>query len=305
MGLQSQSFGGIENMKLSSKYRMYGWLYVALASALIFACSFLPMISALILSFQSGIGNNLKFTGLHNYRRLLVDETFITSLSNISIFLIFQVPAMLFLALVLAALLNDKNLKFKGIIRTMVFLPCATSLVSSALLFKTLFSVNGLMNGILMAWGILDHPLAWLTHPVLAKVVIILTITWRWTGYNTVFYLESFQNIEPSVYEAAKIDGASTVTQFFKITLPLLMPVIILTAIMSINGTLQLFDEVKNLTAGGPGIATMTVSQYIYDLSFKYNPQFGYAAAISVVVLVIGTLLSFIQTRIGGKNSGY
>ncbi|WP_320127588.1 sugar ABC transporter permease [uncultured Sphaerochaeta sp.] len=131
---------------------------------------------------------------------------------------------------------------------------------------------------------------------------IILTITWRWTGYNTVFYLAGLQNIDRTIYEAAKIDGASSSTQFFHITMPLLKPVILLTAIMSTNGTLQLFDEVKNITNGGPGISTLTMSQYIYNLSFMYNPQFGYAAAVSYAILILVAILSFAQIKIGGKK---
>ena len=103
------------------------------------------------------------------------------------------------------------------------------------------------------------------------------------------------------MYEAARIDGASPSQQFFKITLPLLRPVILLTTIMSTNGTLQLFDEVKNLTGGGPGTSTITISQYIYNLSFVYNPQFGYASAVSYAILIMVALLAFIQMKIGDK----
>jgi lactose/L-arabinose transport system permease protein len=124
---------------------------------------------------------------------------------------------------------------------------------------------------------------------------------WRWTGYNTIFYLAGMQNIETSVYEAARIDGASTVQQFFRITIPLLKPVILLTTIMSTNGCLQLFDEVRTMTGGGPGIATITLSQYIYDLSFRYNPNFGYAAAVSYIILVLVAFLSFIQLKVGDR----
>ena len=116
------------------------------------------------------------------------------------------------------------------------------------------------------------------------------------------FFLAGLQGIEYSIYEAARIDGASTVQTFFRITLPQLKPVVLLTAIMSTNGTLQLFDEVKNLTGGGPGNATITISQYIYDLSFKYNPQFGYAAAVSYAILIIVALLSFVQIILADRK---
>lgn len=285
----------MKSKSLERKYKIAGWYFVMPASLLIFLFSFIPMVRAFILSLQSGVGNNLSFCGIKNYVRLFQDEKFIASLKNVIIYFAFQVPIMLFIAIILACILNDKKLKFKGLFRTIIFLPCATSLVASALIFKSLFALDGLVNVLLVNHHFIYQPINWLTHPVWAKVIVIFTITWRWTGYNTVFFLAGLQGIEYSIYEAARIDGASTVQTFFRITLPQLKPVVLLTAIMSTNGTLQLFDEVKNLTGGGPGNATITISQYIYDLSFKYNPQFGYAAAVSYAILIIVALLSFIQ----------
>ena len=287
---------------LERKYSIAGWNFVAPASILIFIMSFYPMIQSFILSLKSGMGNNLQFSGLRNYMRLFQDEMFIAAVKNVFIYFVFQVPIMLFLALILASILNDPKLKYKGLFRTLVFLPCATSLVSSALIFKSLFSLDGLVNVLFVKWGILDEAFNWLDDPIWAKVVIILTITWRWTGYNTVFFLAGLQNIDSSIYEAARIDGANPIQSFFRITLPQLKPVILLTAIMSTNGTLQLFDEVRNLTGGGPGNATLTISQYIYNLSFRFNPQFGYAATVSYAVLILVALLSFIQLKLGDRE---
>lgn len=292
----------MKSKSLERKYKIAGWYFVAPASLLIFLFSFIPMVRAFILSLQSGVGNNLSFCGIKNYVRLFQDEKFIASLKNVIVYFAFQVPIMLFIAIILACILNDKKLKFKGLFRTIVFLPCATSLVASALIFKSLFALDGLVNVLLVNHHFISQPINWLTHPVWAKVIVIFTITWRWTGYNTVFFLAGLQGIEYSIYEAARIDGASTVQTFFRITLPQLKPVVLLTAIMSTNGTLQLFDEVKNLTGGGPGNATITISQYIYDLSFKYNPQFGYAAAVSYAILIIVALLSFIQIILADRK---
>lgn len=292
----------MKSKSLERKYKIAGWYFVMPASLLIFLFSFIPMVRAFILSLQSGVGNNLSFCGIKNYVRLFQDEKFIASLKNVIIYFAFQVPTMLFIAIILACILNDKKLKFKGLFRTIIFLPCATSLVASALIFKSLFALDGLVNVLLLNHHFISQPINWLTHPVWAKVIVIFTITWRWTGYNTVFFLAGLQGIEYSIYEAARIDGASTVQTFFRITLPQLKPVVLLTAIMSTNGTLQLFDEVKNLTGGGPGNATITISQYIYDLSFKYNPQFGYAAAVSYAILIIVALLSFIQIILADRK---
>ena len=117
-----------------------------------------------------------------------------------------------------------------------------------------------------------------------------------------VFYLAGLQNIEYSIYEAAMIDGASAIKTFFKITVPLLKPTILLTAIMSTNGTLQLFDESVNLTNGGPANATITMSHYIYNLSFKYVPNFGYAAAMSYLILILVAVLALIQMKVGDRR---
>ena len=106
----------------------------------------------------------------------------------------------------------------------------------------------------------------------------------------------------PSIYEAAKIDGANAFSSFFRITIPLLKPIILLTTIMSTNGTLQIFDETMNLTNGGPANSTLSISQYIYKLSFVYSPRFGYAAAISFVVFIIVAILAFIQLKVGDER---
>ena len=209
---------------------------------------------------------------------------------------------MLIFALILASILNHRQLRFKGLFRTMIFLPCATSLVAYAVIFRSLFANNGIVNLVLTNLGILDQPYSFLTHTWSARIVIIIALLWRWTGYNMVFYLAGLQNIEYSVYEAAKIDGASAIQSFFKITVPLLKPTILLTAIMSTNGTLPLFDESVNLTDGGPANASITMSHYIYNMSFKYVPNFGYAAAMSFLILILVAFLAFLQMKVGDKR---
>ncbi|MOA14540.1 Lactose transport system permease protein LacF [compost metagenome] len=153
-----------------------------------------------------------------------------------------------------------------------------------------------------MSIHVINEPIAWLMDPVWAKIVIIAAITWRWTGYNMIFYLSAMQNIDPSVYEAASIDGASKLRQFTSITVPMLKPILLFTAIISTNGTLQLFDEVVNITGGGPGTSTMTTSQYIYNLSFVYTPNFGYAATVSYAIVFIVAVLAFVQLKVGGDK---
>lgn len=280
-----------------------GNAFITLPVILITMLVFIPMVSALFTSFQSGPPTAMTFNGLGNYQRMLSDSTFKKAFGNTFLYLLVQVPIMLFLALIVSNILNDKKLKFKGLFRTALFLPCITSLVSYSLIMKSLFSANGLVNNFLTQLHLIDAPIQWLTDPFWAKVLIIFAITWRWTGYNMIFFISGMQNIDSSIYEAAEIDGATKWDQFFKITIPNLRPIILFTTITSTIGTLQLFDEVQNITGGGPANATTTLSQYIYNLSYKFTPNFGYAAAVSFVIVIAIVILSIIQTKIGGKEN--
>ena len=160
-----------------------------------------------------------------------------------------------------------------------------------------MFANDGVINQALMAVHIIGAPIPWLTDPFWAKVVIILAITWRWTGYNMVFYLAALQNIDRSIYESgAHRRRAGRGRASVYITIPMLKPVILFTTVISTIGTLQLFDEVNNITVnGGPSDATLTLSLYIYNLTFRFMPNFGYAATVSYVIVVIVAILSFLQ----------
>ncbi|MGI1690763.1 sugar ABC transporter permease [Thermoanaerobacter uzonensis] len=287
----------------------YGWLFILLALILLTTFLFYPIIYSLYLSTISSKGIVQKFVGLNNYIRLFNDQMFLIALKNTFTFLVIQVPIMLFLALVLAAILNDKSIKFRGIFRTGIFLPAVTSLVAYAVLFKMMFSLDGFINTTLMNFHIIQKPIPWLLDPFWAKVTLIIAMTWRWTGYNMVFYLSGLQNIPYDLYESAEIDGANKIQQFFYITIPMLKPIIIFTTIMSTIGTLQLFDEPMNLSSGGvtassigPGNSLLTLSVYIYNLAFKYMPNFGYAAAVSYVIVFFAAILTIIQFRVAGEK---
>ena len=288
--------------EMSPRLNRTGWCFVIPSVILIILFVFYPMVQALITSFQTGAGNNLTFAGIANYKRLLTDTTFRKALFNTLLYLIIQVPIMILLTLVISSMLNNKKLKFKGFFRTAIFLPCVTSLVAYSIVFKSLFATDGFVNSILMKLNLIAEPISWITDPVWAKILIILAITWRWTGYNMVFYLSGLQGIDDSIYEAADIDGAGAFEKFKSITLPMLKPIILFTTINSTIGTLQLFDETMNITQGGPANATITISQYIYNILFKYSPDFGYAAAVSYVIVVMIVVLSFIQMKVGDKN---
>jgi len=274
-----------------------GWSFMAPALILLGLFMVFPILWSLWMSFQTGRGMALSFGGMTNIIRLTEDPVFQRALFNTMLFLVIQVPVMILLALIMAVVLNRSRLWGRAWFRTAIFLPCVTSLVTYSVLFKSMFAVDGVVNNTLIALWIMDEPINWLADPFWARLLIILAITWRWTGYNMIFYLAALQNIDPSIDEQARIDGVPARARFFRITVPLLKPVILFTVVISTIGTLQLFDEVNNITQGGPADATLTLSLYIYNLTFRFMPSFGYAATVSWLIVVLVAILSWIQFR--------
>lgn len=299
-----------EGKSFEKTLNKYGWFFISFAVILLCVFMFYPIIYSLILSTTSSKGIVQKFVWFSNYKRLLTDTMFIVALKNTFIFLIIQVPIMLTLSLIIATILNDKSIKFRGFFRTGIFLPAVTSLVAYTVLFKMMFSLDGLVNTLLMSVHLVKAPIPWLLDPFWAKVTVIIAMTWRWTGYNMIFYLAALQNVPDELYEAAEIDGANKIQQFKNITIPMLKPIILFTTIMCTIGTLQLFDEPMNLAAGGvtgattgPGNSLLTLSVYIYNLCFKFMPNFGYAATISYVIVFIVGILALIQFKLAGDKN--
>jgi lactose/L-arabinose transport system permease protein len=269
---------------------------------LIFAVFMLyPLIYSFVLSFSKWRAGVTTFVGLENYKMLLTDPFFWKSLGTTGLILVIQVPIMLILATIIATVINSEKLRFKGLIRLGFFLPVLIDLVTYALVFSLLFNETyGMVNQGLNAIGIGD--IKWFSDGTWAKILIILAVTWRWTGYNAVIILSGLQAVPKDLYESASIDGASKITSFFKITVPLLKPVLLFCGIISTIGTLQLFAEPFVLTGGGPREATTTVILYLYDKAFG-NFDFGLASAGAYVVTTIIGILSYFQIRItkGGE----
>jgi len=288
----------------SRRRSLTGWTFLLPAALLIIWLNFWPMLQAFILSLQTGRGTRLQFADplWSNYARLFEDDIFRLTLMTTAIYLVVQVPIMLILALVLANLLNSPTLRAKGFWRTAIFLPCAIGLVSYSLVFRTLFANDGPVNDLLQGLGLIADPINWLGQPETARLVIIIGLLWRWTGYNMVFLLAALQNVDRSTIEAARIDGANAWQTFWRVTVPQLKPMILLCAIMSTNGTLQLFDESWALTQGGPAYSSMSMAHYLFELSFHKNPNFGYAAAVSYAILLLVAILAAIQMKIGDKR---
>ena len=281
----------------------FGWFCVTPATILFSLFMLYPILSSLYYVTRRWKGMSNTFIGLGNFVRMAHDKVFQGALANNFLFMVIQIPLMIFLALMLAVLLNQGIKRFRGPLRLAIFLPAVTSLVVVSVLFRVLLQANGLLNNVLLDAHLIAAPIGWLNDAFWAKVTIILAITWRWTGYNMVFFLVGLQSIDTEIYEAAEVDGASKARQLFTITIPLLMPVILFSLVTSTSGTMQLLEEPNILTwQGGPANATMTAALYIYRQAFFINADFGYATAMSYVVVLISGIFAILQMRLLGER---
>ena len=274
------------------------WAYAFISPFFILYAIFglFPLVFSLVLSVTEwkGIGA-IKFTGLTNYQRMLTDSVFWQSfLNSVTLFFLY-VPIMLMLALILAIILNSPRIKGFGIFRTIIFMPFITNMVAAGFAFRILLTQNnGLINAMLGSVGI--APVPWLESVMGARVSLALLIIWGWLGYNMVLMLAGLQTIPGDLVEAAKVDGASDTQAFFKITLPLMRPILLFCSVLSLTGSFGLFAEVSALTGGGPTNATITPMIKIYNNSFQQF-QFGYASSLSYTYFVIIFILTLIQLR--------
>lgn len=267
-----------------------------LPTVLIFAAFMIyPIFRSLYLSFFEYTSGCYKFEGINNYVKLFKDPIFYKAFFNTVVYLIIQVPIMIAAALLIAVVIEQKCIKGKSFFRTCIFLPTVTALVAYALVFKVLLNGDhGLINYVIQLWG--GEGIAWFFEEWPARFAIIISITWRWLGYNMIILLAGIQAIPTELMEAAEIDGATFWDKLFHITIPMIKPIILFCMITSTIGTMQLFDEPFILTEGGPNNATITLGQYLYVNGFKYL-KFGYASAIGYVMVIIIGLLSIFQLK--------
>ena len=259
-----------------------------------------PVVYSFYLIFMEFSGGTYTFVGLQNYIELFKDPVFYKALFNTFFYLIIQVPVMIGLALLLAVLIEQKFIRGRGFFRMATFLPTITSLVAYALVFKVLFNTDhGLINYIVEFFG--GEKIQWVYSAWPARASIIISITWRWVGYNMIIILAGIQAIPTEMYESASLDGANFWQQLRYITIPAIKPILLFTTITSTIGTLQLFDEPYILTQGGPNYATITLGEYLYDNGFKFL-KFGFASALGYVMVIIIGILSYIQFRMNKED---
>lgn len=257
-----------------------------------------PIVFSIVLSFMDWDGmGTMSFAGLSQYAYLLQDGRFWNAVANTFIIWFLSTVPMLFFALVIAFLLHQ-NIRFRGIYRVALFLPNVTSMVAMAIVFGSVFSDSfGLVNSALTALDIDSIP--WLSNAFGIKVTIAVMVIWRFTGYNAIIYLAGLQSIPTDLYNAAKVDGASTRQIFMKVTVPLMRPIILFTVITSTVGGLSLFTEPQVLLgdSGGVGEAGMTIVLYQYNQAFTQF-DFGYGSAIAWALFVIASLFAILNWRL-------
>lgn len=283
------------------KEARWGYAFISPFYILFAIFSLYPMVLSMYLSFTrwKGVGP-MVFAGFVNFQLIPKDKVFWQSMANGVILFFLYVPLMLTLALVLAVILNSGRIKGYRIFRTIIFLPFITNMVAAGFAFRILMEKqNGLFNALLGVVGVPGAP--WLEDPMWARVSLSLLIIWAWLGYNMVIMLAGLQTIPHDLTEVAMVDGATPVQAFFKVTVPLMRPVILFALITSTIGSFGLFAEVTTLTGGGPINATITPLMRIYNVAFG-SFQYGYASALAYTFFAAIFILTVFQFRLNSDQ---
>lgn len=268
----------------------------------------IPMVNAIVLSFQSWNGMSPpKWAGLNNYATLLNDRVFLIALGNTAYFTIATVLLQTTIPLLIANLLNS-GIRGSTFFRTLYFMPVIISLAISGLLWAMIYEPNfGVLNEFLRAIGLGGMTQLWLADRATVMPSIILVSVWQSLGFYLVIYFAALQNIPQDLYEAATIDGANAWERLLHVTIPMLRPVIILVIVLNTINGVKVFDQIWVMTAGGPNHASDTLGTYLYSTAFgamgSSNPQLGYATSIGIVILVLSFILSVIQIRVGRRQA--
>ena len=288
----------IQIMKILSKIKnsdRSGYLMVLpyIISFLMFIA--FPIIFSFILIFHKwNIVTPMEWVGLRNFIRLFHDVQFFKAITNTLIFLLIHIPLQIIVALLLAVFLNRK-IKFRGLFRSIYFLPVVVSGVVITILWQQLYSFEtGLLNNLLNTIGLNKIP--WITSPNWAMPSIAIMATWKNVGLYIILFLVGLQGVPNYMYEAADIDGAKDYQKFFYITLPALNSTIVLVVILSTIGGFSLFIEPFVMTGGGPMSSTLSAILYIYNQAFYFG-HMGYAATLGFFFAFIILLVVLIQKK--------
>lgn len=257
-----------------------------------------PFIQTLRISFYDwSILGGKKFIFIKNYVTLVQDKQFWTSLTFTLKYALFVTPCLFILAFILALLVNGT---FRGvnIFRTLFFSPVVISMTCCSMIWLWIYNdLYGVMNYLLQMTGLIKEPILWMNSAKTSLPAVIFMVTWKMSGFSMLIILAAFQGVDNQVYEAARVDGAGWVAQFFKITLPIIKPQVALAMIMSVTGSVLAFEQFSIMTKGGPSQLTTTSVHYIYNTSFNYF-KLGYGSAMTVILLLILGALSFLQYHV-------
>lgn len=261
-----------------------------------------PSIAGLFISFYKwDLAGTPKFTGLTNFIRLLSDKNFHTSLMNTLVFFLLTLPPLIILSLLLSMLLNQK-MRFKSAGRAISIIPYVLIPAVVGIIWNWMYDNNfGILNYYIKRIG--GNSINWLTDEKIALISVSIVVVWSFIGYNMVLFLAGLQGIPRELYEASMMDGATKVQTFFKITLPMLMPITSMVVTLTLINTIQLFDQIFVMTNGGPGTSTLTMVQYLYTSAFQ-NYEMGYGSAIEVAILIILVLLIKLQNKLIKVDDG-
>ncbi len=259
-----------------------------------------PLIYSLYLSFTKyyTLTNESEFIGFENYSTLFSDPLFYKALSNTAFFTFGTVPFTVSFAIILAVFLNSKLVKWKNFFRSAYFLPSVTSMVVIALIFTNLYTKNGYINMLLGMAGIPFPAKGWLLDTSTAMLSIMFMDIWISVGYYMVLFLAAMQTISEDLYESAKLIGASSMQQFFQITLPLLKPTLLFVLVINTIKSFQIFIEIFVMTKGGPLNSTTTLVYQVFVNAFEKADSMGYASALAYIIFVILLIFSFIQMKL-------
>ncbi|WP_169583426.1 MULTISPECIES: sugar ABC transporter permease [Microbacterium] len=288
--------------RLRVRNTLIGWSFI-LPNFLGFAVlTLIPVVTLFYMSFTNwNVFGKADWTGLENYQRLVADGSFRVAVVNTLYYSALHIPLSIGIALGLALLLNNK-LRGVAFFRTAAFFPYITSIVAIAVVWNLLFSPDyGPINEILRAVGISDPP-GWLTSQEWAMPAVVIVSTWRDMGYYMILFLAGLQTVPRELHEAARVDGANVWERFVNVTLPCLRPTMFFVTVMLTINSFKIFDLVLVMTDGGPGQATLVISQFIYRKGFEEN-QFGYASAAAVVLFLMCIVVTVVQFLWNKKRS--
>jgi multiple sugar transport system permease protein len=281
------------------------WAFVAPVLAIIALVFILPTLLAIALSvtdysiYAFADWSNLRFVGLGNFAALLATPLFWRALGNTALFALLGVPMAIGASLFAALLLNDATVRWKPLWRVALFAPYVTSVVATATVWQFLLNTRyGLINYALALIG--AGPVDWLGDPRASIPAILLFVTWKIFGYNMVVFTAALSAVPQDLMEAARLDGASRWRRFRHVTLPAIGPTLLLAAIMSVTGFLQLFAEPYVMTQGGPAQSTVTVLYFMFDEGFKWW-NLGQASAVALILFLLILAITVVQTRIGRR----